>query len=87
MDVPLSLQVECRGGPQEESVPQRFTLGDRSLEVVEVLDRWLAPESRYFKLRADDGAVYILRHNVEEARWDLALYDSGARTETRLSST
>jgi hypothetical protein len=39
--------------------------------VAEVLDRWLAPDHRYFKVRASDGGVYLLRHDVESQRWEL----------------
>ena len=50
-------------------------------------DRWLSPEHRYFKLRGDDGGVYILRHSVVDGYWELTLYDSGGAGATRLSST
>jgi hypothetical protein len=54
--------------------------------VREILDRWLAPDRRYFKLRADDGGIYILCHD-EQHGWDLYFYDSGRLSDTRLSST
>jgi hypothetical protein len=83
----LFLQVECSPDRQGEAAPARFGLGRRQLEVAEVLDRWLADDTRYFKVRAADGAIYILRHAVREGRWELTLFDSGVREETRLSST
>jgi hypothetical protein len=83
---PLSLQVEC-GMTSHGDAPQRFVLADRCIEVTEVLDRWLSTDNDYFKVRGADGAIYILRHDIGESRWELALYDSGARPETRLSST
>jgi hypothetical protein len=49
------------------------------VEVAEELDRWLAPDHRYFKVRGDDGDVYILRHEPATDRWELTLYASGAR--------
>lgn len=49
-----------------------------------MLDRWLSPEHRYFKLRGDDGAVYILRHDPAAERWRLTMYDSGGHPD-RLS--
>jgi hypothetical protein len=55
--------------------------------VTEIIDRWLDPGHRYFKLRGDDGGVYLLRQDTFEDRWELILYDSGRREETRLSST
>lgn len=86
-DEPLRVRVECYAGHRAEETPLRFFLGDRPIEAVEILDRWLSPEHRYFKLRGDDGAVYILRHDVVHERWELTLFDSGRRSATRLSST
>jgi hypothetical protein len=84
---PLQLRVECYAGYRAEETPQRFFIGERAFEVTEVLDRWLAPEHRYFKLRADDGSVYILRYDALEDRWELTMYDSGQIDNIRLSST
>jgi hypothetical protein len=52
-----------------------------------VLDRWIGPAHRYFKLRGDDEGIYILRHSIDEDRWEMTLFDSGTREDTRLSST
>lgn len=81
------LKVECHTGYRGEEAPLRFSLGLRTVEVTEVVDRWLAPSHRYYKLRGDDGGIYILRHAVDEGYWDLTLFDCGAREQTRLSST
>ena len=45
----------------------------------EVLDRWLAPDHRYFKLRGDDGDVYIIRHDVHAGLWELTMFERGTR--------
>ena len=50
----------------------------RVIEVEDVLDRWLAPDHGYFKVRGDDGAFYILRHDSEAGHWELRMYDKGA---------
>ena len=52
-----------------------------------MLDRWLAPDHRYFKVRGGDAGIYILRHDPGRGSWSLTLYDSGRLPETRLSST
>jgi len=80
MDAPLAVQVECYAGYRGEQEPRRFHLGARAIEVAEVLDRWLAPDHRYFKVRGDDGATYILRHQVEPDRWELTLYARPTRS-------
>jgi len=48
----------------------------RSVELAEVEDAWLAPDHRYFKMRAADGAVYILRHDQRGGHWQLTLYQA-----------
>lgn len=53
--------------------PCVFFLGERRIDVLEVLDRWLAPDYGYFKLRTTDG-IYILRHDDQEDCWALTLY-------------
>lgn len=83
----LRLRVECYAGYRSEETPQRFFIGERRVQVLDVLDRWLSPEHRYFKLRGDDGGVYIVRHDVAQGYWELTLYDSGRWPSTRLSST
>ncbi len=83
----LSLRVQCYTGYRGEDTPQRFFLGARPVEVVEVIDRWLALDHRYFKVRGDDTGVYILHHDVAFEYWELTLFDSGQRDEQRLSCT
>lgn len=72
-----TIRVECYAGYRSEQTPRRFFLGERRVEVVEVLDAWLAPDHRYFKLRGDDGDLYILRHDTGEDRWELTLFQRG----------
>ena len=71
------IRVECYAGYRGEESPRRFFLHQRKVEVLEILDRWLAPDHRYFKLKGDDGAVYIIRHDVARNQWQLTMYDSG----------
>jgi hypothetical protein len=83
----LNIRVECYAGYRGEETPRCFYLGERRIEVADVIDRWVAPEHRYFKVRGDDGGIYILRHDNETSFWELTLFDSGKRDETKLSST
>ena len=70
----MKIRVECYAGYRGEETPRAFWLGDNRLEVKEVLDRWLAPEQRYFKVQADDKSIYILRHEVQPDDWELTLF-------------
>ena len=71
----FALRVTCCAGFQEEKLPCRFFLHSREIKVIEIVDRWLAPDHRYFKVRADDGAIYILRHEVASGLWELTMFD------------
>ena len=81
----MLLKVECYAGYKGEETPRRFFLGDRKVEVAEVVDRWLAPDHSYFKVLGDDGVIYILRHEEgggeggggeeEDGAWELQMYD------------
>ena len=81
------MKVECYNGYRGKETPQRFFLGKRAIDVVEVLDRWIEPTHRYFKLRGNDGGIYILRYSTSEDAWELTLFDNGSRDGSRLSST
>lgn len=70
----MEIPVECYAGYRGEETPRAFFLGERRIEVLEVLDRWLAPDHRYFKIEGDDGGLYILRHDVVSDKWELTLF-------------
>lgn len=71
----LELDVQCYAGYRGEETPRRFSFHERSVEVIDVLDAWLAPDHRYFKVRGNDGGCYILRNDVASGRWELTMYD------------
>ena len=71
------LRVTCYAGYRGEQEPRQFFLGGRSVGIVEVLDRWAAPEYRYFKCLGSDGDTYILRHDAMTDRWELTMYARG----------
>ena len=71
--------VECYAGHRGEETPRRLSFDGRTIEVTEVLDAWLAPDHRYFKVRGDNAACYILRNDMLTGRWELTMFDrSGA---------
>ena len=72
------LRVECYSGYRGEQEPRRIHFGAREVDVTEILDRWLAPDHRYFRLLGSDGDTYILRHDVRDQGWSLAFYRRGS---------
>jgi hypothetical protein len=71
----FAISVSCYAGYRGEETPRSFSLRERKIEVVELIDRWLAPDHRYFKIRGDDGNIYIIRHDVAGNQWQLTLFD------------
>ena len=70
----LLLKVECYAGYKADERPLRFTpqkAGARTLEVRQLLDQWYGVGYRCFKVHADDGAVYILKHIEPDDTWEL----------------
>jgi hypothetical protein len=67
----LTIQVECYAGHRASQRPTRFTLRDTTFDVVEVEDQWYEPNAIYFRVRASDGNLYILRHAEVEDVWTL----------------
>jgi hypothetical protein len=78
----LAVHVECYAGHRGEETPRALVIGNRRISVVEVLDRWLAPDHRYFKIKGDDGDVYIVRHNTGADRWELTMFARGPRARS-----
>ena len=76
----LAIEVECYAGHRGEQTPRAIRLGDRRVAIVEVIDQWLAPDHRYFKLRGDDGHQYVIRYDVESHSWELTLFERGRQT-------
>lgn len=73
----MEIEVECYAGYRGEETPRRIQIGENRLEVVEILDRWLAPQHRYFKFRTADGAQWIIRHDTRSEQWELTHYRQG----------
>ncbi len=72
----MIVRVACYAGHRGEETPRRMILGDRDIEVIAVVDRWLSPDYRYFKVLGGDGATYILRH--DSSGWEMTMFRRGA---------
>ncbi len=63
--------VECYAGYRGDERPVRFVLGGQAYEIDEVDDRWYSPEATYFRVVANDGNIYVLRHDEHLNEWTL----------------
>ena len=77
----MKIEVVCYSGFKGDERPVRFFLGDADYMVEEVIDQWYGPDGEFFRVMANDGDVYVLRHRTgaadeAAAEWSL---ESGRR--------
>jgi len=68
------VRVECYSGYQADERPARLELKDGVKEIMTIEDRWYSPGATYFRVLADDGDRYILRHEEAQDVWSLTGY-------------
>lgn len=69
-----SVEVESYSGYRADERPVRFVLGGHLYEVREVEDRWYSPGAKFFRVVADDGGRYVLRHEEAQDTWSLEAF-------------
>lgn len=70
----MKVQVECYAGYRGDETPRRIIFDQRSIDVAEVLDRWLGADHRYFKVLGSDNSTYILRQDLLKHIWEMTMY-------------
>ena len=55
------IKVTEYSGYKANERPIRFKIRDKELDVEEIIDRWYGQEHDYFKVRASDNKIYILK--------------------------
>jgi hypothetical protein len=65
------VRVECYAGYRGDETPRRLHLERREIEVSEVLSRWKAPGALFFRVRTQEGRIYVLRKDEFVGRWDI----------------
>ena len=69
----MKLEVDCYSGRKADERPVRFRLDGHEYLVEELVDQWYGLSDSYFKVKADDGNLYILRRETStpEGSWYL----------------
>jgi hypothetical protein len=65
------IHVECHAGYRADETPSRFAIRDRFFDVRELDGQWYSPDATYFRVLADDGNYYVLRHDEAQDLWTL----------------
>jgi hypothetical protein len=77
----MPLKVQTYSGYKADERPVSFTFGEKACGVVEIIDRWYGVDHAYFKLHADDGNLYVLRHHMKNDQWEMVLMEAGCPSE------
>jgi hypothetical protein len=67
----MQISVQTYAGYKGDERPVSFSLEGRGLRVMEIVDRWYDPDYNCFKVLADDGITYRLRHNMNTDTWEV----------------
>ncbi len=78
----MPVQVERCAGHLGVEMPVRFRIDAREVEIVENVDQWFGPDYCYFKIKGNDGNLYILRFDEGRAEWELTMFQSPAAHST-----
>ena len=78
----MQIKVKCYAGYRGEEIPRLIWFQARKIKVKKILDRWLDPDHRYFKLLGDDDGVYIIRHDMNTWRWGLTFYQESKEVDS-----
>jgi hypothetical protein len=62
--------VRCFAGSRANERPISFLLGEGEIQVRSVMESWREPDYICFKVEAEDGLVYDLRHHEYEDLWE-----------------
>jgi hypothetical protein len=66
-------KVECYSGYRADERPLAFTVDDRKLKILKLLETWREPDRHYFRVQASDDAVYLLEHHDRDDLWRVEL--------------
>jgi hypothetical protein len=75
----LVVQVECYAGYKGDERPVRVHLGDRSLQVVEIEDRWYSPGGTFFRVVVEGGDRYVLHREDGQDLWSVTAFRADAK--------
>lgn len=75
----MKICVLTHPGAHGQQEPRAFQLGGRRVPVIAILERWQAPEHRYFRVRDYQGRRFVLKHDPQSGNWELeAVYGKQA---------
>ena len=74
MSTSNKINVRCYSGYKADERPVSVSIGNKLLNGGELIDQWYGPDYSYFKIRADDGNTYILKHDEFKDEWEMNFF-------------
>lgn len=72
----MRIQVRTYSGYKADERPLSIDLGEATVAVQEVLDRWYGPDHTYFKVLGDNDTTYVIRHDLERDAWEMVVMEN-----------
>jgi hypothetical protein len=69
-------KVECYTSSKLNERPVAFVLNSSRYQVKEIIDSWYGEGSRYFKIKADDDNIYLLKYDELTDCWEWVFYQN-----------
>lgn len=67
----MGITVQTYAGYKGDERPVSFSRDGHIFRIKEIIDRWYDPDYNRFKVLADDGRTYHLRHDMNAGIWEL----------------
>ena len=79
----MSLRIDVDEFSDDIAKLVSFWLEDEVYEIAEVLAEWRGASALYFKVKADEGKVYVLWYDGAEDEWTLQIDYDGIELMTK----
>ncbi len=73
------LVVEAYSGYKGEETPRVFTHEGIRRQILQIIARWYTEQHSYFRVRTDEGDVYVLRYDLENVAWEIVMQETNRK--------
>ena len=81
----MDIEVKVVEGSHNEE-PERLTLGQRTVSVVDILDRWNDQDKHYFKVQGEDDCTYLLCYDRNTQAWEVTMFERRDEIQEQIES-
>jgi NADH:ubiquinone oxidoreductase subunit C len=78
------ITIECYLEKNSNGRPAAFSLMGHPYKVKEIIDTWHAKVAVYYKIKAQDDNIYLLKYDERQAQWDLVFFQNPKKLDILL---